>query len=67
MCSVVAASPNSRTSVSYALPLQELKCGTDVLPPVFAGEFFLRTPNEERSWSGSPMYSTESGQLVVRC
>lgn len=64
-CSVVAASPDHRTSVTCALPLQELKQDGVVVPPFFAGEFFLRTPNEQRSWSGSPMYSTETGQLLV--
>ena len=65
-CRAISTAPGRTTSVMFGLPLKELKQDGQPTPPLFAGEFFLRASNEERSWSGSPMYSTETGQLAVR-
>ena len=65
-CRVLAPSPGRTISVTFSLPLEELKKGVERISPVFAGEFFLRAPGNKRRWSGSPMYSTETGKPLVR-
>ncbi len=66
-CRCISPSPGKTTSITYSLPLKELRGEGVPIGPFFAEEFFLRAPNEDRAWSGSPMYDINSGAATVRC
>jgi len=66
-CRCISPSPGKTTSITYSLPLKELRGDGVPIGPFFAEEFFLRAPNEDRAWSGSPMYDVNSGAATVRC
>ena len=67
VCRCISPSPGKTTSITYSLPLKELRGEGVPIGPFFAEEFFLRAPNEDRGWSGSPMYDVNSGAVTVRC
>ena len=65
-CRCISPSAGKTTSITYSLPLKELRGEGVPIGPFFAEEFFLRAPNEERAWSGSPMYDVNTGAPTVR-
>ena len=65
-CRCISPSPGKTTSVTFSLPLKELRGEGVPIGPLFAEEFFLRAPNEERAWSGSPLYDVNTGAATVR-